>query len=86
MSGVVSGAGKQAWGFLINAASFGALALPAAFLLGFYFKLGVEGLYWGMTLGPITQCACYAALIWRLRWWQEAEAALRRVQEAIGSL
>mgnify|MGYP001119574147 CR=1 FL=1 len=81
MSGVVSGAGKQAWGFLINAASFWLLALPTALLLGFQFKLGVEGLYWGMTLGPATQCICYLLLIGRLQWQREAEAALIRVQQ-----
>ncbi|GAB4814513.1 hypothetical protein N2152v2_001559 [Parachlorella kessleri] len=82
MSGVVSGAGKQAWGFLINAASFWGLALPTALMLGFHFKLGVEGLYWGMTLGPGAQCVCYLLLLGRLQWQQEAEAALVRLRQA----
>lgn len=84
MSGVVSGAGKQAWGFLFNAVAYWLIALPLALLLGFWAGLGVEGIYTGMVGGPLTQCACYAVLLWGLRWEDEAAAAARRVQEACG--
>ncbi len=86
MSGVVSGAGKQARGSLINAVAYWVLALPAALLLAFVCGLGVEGLYSGMVLGPFTQCCCYLWLIRRLRWQEEAEAARRRLQEAGAAL
>lgn len=82
MSGVVSGAGKQAKGLLINAVAYWVLALPAALLLAFTFGRGVEGLYSGMVLGPLAQCCCYLWLVGRLRWREEAAAARRRLQDA----
>ena len=82
LSGVVSGAGKQARGFLVNALSYWVVALPVALLAGFLLNLGVEGMYGGMVGGPLTQCICYGVLIWRLRWEDEAAAAQRRVREA----
>lgn len=85
LSGVVSGAGKQVHGFLINAVAYWVLAIPAAMSLSFLLKQGVEGLYSGMALGPACQCSCYLLLVWRLRWKEEAETAWRRVQEAGGA-
>ena len=82
MSGVVSGAGKQAKGSLVNILAYWVLALPAAVLLAFGLQRGVEGLYTGMLLGPVTQCLCYLLLIARLRWREEAEAARQRVAQA----
>lgn len=39
--------------------SFWAIGLSAAYLFGFYFKFGGQGIWWGMTLG----IACGAALV-----------------------
>lgn len=47
LSGIAIGAGKQTRGFTINAVAHWGFGLPTALLLGFYFKLGVEGLYAG---------------------------------------
>lgn len=47
LSGIAIGAGKQTRGFTINAAAHWGFGLPTALLLGFHFKLGVEGLYAG---------------------------------------
>lgn len=53
--GVASGAGKQHAGFLINTAAHWGAGLPCALLLGFRFRIGVEGLLGGMVLGPAVQ-------------------------------
>ncbi len=53
------------WGF----------GLPAALLLGFHFKLGAEGMYSGLILGPFVQWMCYTRLVYRMDWDREAEVA-----------
>ena len=51
--------------------------------LGFYFKLGVQGFYSGMTLGPAIQTVAYLALILKLSWAHEAQLARQRAAEAV---
>lgn len=86
MSGVAAGAGKQAKGFVINIASHWVLAIPAALLLGFRAHLGVEGLYLGVTLGPMAQAVFFSVLVWRLDWKEEAEQAHAYVLQAAESM
>jgi MATE family multidrug resistance protein len=66
--------------------TFLAPQVPVAILLGFYFKLGVAGLYSGMVLGPAIQTACYLALIWKLSWSHEAHMARQRAVAAAAPL
>ncbi|KAL4431763.1 hypothetical protein ABPG77_002979 [Micractinium sp. CCAP 211/92] len=75
MSGVACGAGKQTKGFSINALAHWGFGLPAALLLGFHFKLGAEGMYSGLILGPFVQWMCYTRLVYRMDWDREAEVA-----------
>ncbi len=82
LSGTAAGAGKQTRGCLINLTAHWGVALPSALLLGFHFKLGVEGLYTGVILGPCTQFCFFLALILRLNWEQEARIAHARMMEA----
>ncbi len=60
--------------------------VPVAILLGFFFKLGVQGLYGGMTLGPFIQTIAYLALILKLSWVEEAQLARQRAAAAIAPL
>lgn len=53
--------------------------LPIALLLGFHFKLGVEGLYAGLIAGPLVQWAAYTWLVCRMDWVTEAAAAHARM-------
>ena len=80
-AGVVTGAGKQLHGALINVLSFYAAAMPAALLLGFATPLNVYGLYTGISLGPLIQAVLYGALLLRVDWEKEALVAARRAQE-----
>lgn len=85
MSGVAVGAGKQPQGFVINLAAHWGIGIPTALLLGFHFKLGVEGLYAGVMLGPMMQFIGYSVLVSRLDWKRESEVACARVAAAAES-
>jgi len=56
-----------------------------ALLLGFHLRMGVEGLYLGVILGPIAQWVCYTVLVYRLDWKAEAELAHRHMLEVAAS-
>jgi MATE family multidrug resistance protein len=60
--------------------------VPVALLLGFHFKLGVQGMYGGMTLGPLLQTIAYLALILKLSWADEARLARQRAAAAAAPL
>lgn len=85
LSGIAIAAGKQTRGFAINVAAHWGLALPAALLLGFVAKLGVEGLYLGVVFGPVVQTLCYSVLVWRMDWQREAQIAHQRMLAAAQS-
>lgn len=53
-----------------------------ACLLGFPLKLGVQGFYGGMVLGPLIQTLAYLYIILRLRWGHEAQLARQRLAAA----
>lgn len=86
LSGIIAGVGKQRQGSSVNLVAYWALAVPVACMLGFWAKLGVVGMYSGMTLGPFVQTVCYLAIILRLRWGQEAAAARQRAEQAAAAL
>ncbi|KAL4857142.1 Protein DETOXIFICATION 15 [Chlorella vulgaris] len=86
LSGIIAGVGKQRRGSAINLVAYNCVAVPVAILLGFYFKLGVAGLYSGMVLGPAIQTACYLALIGKLSWSHEAHMARQRAAAAAAPL
>ncbi|PSC71055.1 MATE efflux family isoform A [Micractinium conductrix] len=82
LSGIIGGVGKQKRGSLINVLAYWLCAVPVACLLGFWAKQGVVGFYSGMCLGPAIQTFAYLALILRLHWGAEADAAMQRVAAA----
>jgi multidrug resistance protein, MATE family len=69
---VVTGAGKQLRGALINLVAFYVFAVPAACSLAFLTRLHVYGLYLGISLGPALQSILYMWLINNIAWRQEA--------------
>eukprot|EP00271_Cylindrocystis_brebissonii_P001757 TRINITY_DN12028_c0_g1_i1.p1 TRINITY_DN12028_c0_g1~~TRINITY_DN12028_c0_g1_i1.p1 ORF type:complete len:531 (-),score=103.67 TRINITY_DN12028_c0_g1_i1:150-1523(-) len=76
LAGVLRGSGQQAWGSLINGAAFYALALPASAFLAFRpFKLGVEGLWWGLMLGVLVQILVIGLLTALTDWKHQAHRA-----------
>ena len=75
---------QRVWrrGSAFNLVAYWLCAVPAAIVLGFPLKLGVQGFYGGMVLGPYIQTICYLWLILGLRWGQEAQLARQRVAAA----
>jgi multidrug resistance protein, MATE family len=72
MAGVLTGAGKQAAGAVINAASYWVVALPIAMMLAFVAQQGVVGMYTGMILGPMMQSVFSGRLIFNIDWSRES--------------
>ncbi|KXZ52717.1 hypothetical protein GPECTOR_8g111 [Gonium pectorale] len=82
MTGVIQGAGKQKLGVLVNVVAFYGVAIPAALVLAFWLRWGVEGMYTGMLLGPAIQATSYATIIMRLDWREEARRVAARAAAA----
>jgi multidrug resistance protein, MATE family len=61
-AGVLRGAGETRFTFLANMVGHYLVGLPVALLLGFWMKLGVVGIWWGLCAG-LTAVAL--ALFWR---------------------
>lgn len=75
LAGVVTGAGKQLRGAMINFVAFYLVAVPVACSLAFLTRLGVYGLYVGISLGPALQSVLYMWLINNIAWRKEAYTA-----------
>lgn len=50
-AGVLRGAGDTKWAFWANLFGHWAIGLPVALILGFWLKLGITGLWWGLCAG-----------------------------------
>jgi MATE family multidrug resistance protein len=61
-AGALRGLGENRFAFVANVVGHYAIGLPIAALLGFHFRMGAPGLWWGLTAG-LTSVA--AALIFR---------------------
>lgn len=61
-AGVLRGAGDTRFSFFANLVGHYCIGLPVALLLGFHYRLGVIGLWWGLCAG-LTAVA--GALLWR---------------------
>ena len=58
--------------------SYYVVAIPVAYVLGFYTNMGVTGLAWGITLGTFVHSGIYAFLVSRIDWNQQSQLAVRR--------
>ena len=54
-AGVMRGAGRQLLASILNLITYWVLGLPLAILLGVYFNLGVEGLWWALLITTTVQ-------------------------------
>ena len=54
-AGVMRGAGRQLLASILNLITYWVLGLPLAILLGVYFNLGVEGLWWALLITTSVQ-------------------------------
>ncbi|KAL3663767.1 hypothetical protein V7S43_011181 [Phytophthora oleae] len=70
LQGLFRGAGKQTVGASINAVAYYVFGTPLAALLGFYWALGVEGLWIGF-LGILVSASCLYFLLFEHWTWEE---------------
>ncbi|XP_068645718.1 protein DETOXIFICATION 35-like [Aristolochia californica] len=81
ISGVAIGGGWQALVAYINLGCYYIFGLPLGFLLGYYFRLGAEGIWIGMLCGTALQTLILLGIIWKTNWNKEAAQATERVKE-----
>jgi len=60
-SGALRGAGDVNFPFHANVVAHWLVGFPIAMLLGFHFRMGAPGLWWGLTAGLVTVAAALAA-------------------------
>ncbi|KAE9312202.1 hypothetical protein PF008_g20021 [Phytophthora fragariae] len=79
LQGVYRGLGKQKVAATISAVAYYACGIPAAALFGFYFALGVEGLWLGFGFGVfVSATMLLCMLLGRWSWEELAEDAQKR--------
>ncbi|XP_057631324.1 multidrug and toxin extrusion protein 1 [Chionomys nivalis] len=66
--GVLRGTGNQKVGAIVNAIGYYVIGLPIGIALMFAAKLGVIGLWSGITICTVCQVVCFLAFIARLNW------------------
>ncbi|PKI47340.1 hypothetical protein CRG98_032265 [Punica granatum] len=82
LSGVAVGSGWQAYVAYINLGCYYIVGLPLGFLMGWVFKLGVQGIWGGMIFGGTAfQTIILAIITARSDWDKEAMKARERVDK-----
>ncbi|KAF4323494.1 hypothetical protein BBO99_00001323 [Phytophthora kernoviae] len=80
--GVFRGAGEQKVAATVNAVAYYVFGIPTAAVLGFYFVLGVEGLWLGFGFGIFISAALLYYMILRCWSWETvADNAQKRTEE-----
>ncbi|KAK9714973.1 hypothetical protein RND81_06G134500 [Saponaria officinalis] len=80
LSGVAVGCGWQAFVAYVNVGCYYVVGIPVGALLGFYFNLGVKGLWGGMLGGTIMQTIILLWVTYRTDWEKEVENAAHRLR------
>ncbi|GAV67111.1 MatE domain-containing protein, partial [Cephalotus follicularis] len=86
LHGVAVGAGWQFLVALINLGCYYMVGLPVGALLGFKFKLGVQGIWSGMLLGCLLQTIILIVIVVQANWHKEALEAKKHVKTWGGSI
>ncbi|RLN53212.1 hypothetical protein BBJ29_000518 [Phytophthora kernoviae] len=80
--GVFRGAGEQKVAATVNAVAYYVFGIPTAAVLGFYFVLGVEGLWLGFGFGIFISAALLYYMMLRCWSWETvADNAQKRTEE-----
>ncbi|CAK4639924.1 unnamed protein product [Aphanomyces euteiches] len=75
---ILKGMGKQSVGAWVNAAAYYIFGIPLGAWLAFYFKFGIEGLWFGLTGGLFLAFCVFVWFICRVSWKQMAIEAIAR--------
>ncbi|KAL2931482.1 Protein DETOXIFICATION 37 [Bienertia sinuspersici] len=78
---VAVGCGWQSFVAYVNVACYYVVGIPVGVLLGFYFKLGVKGIWSGMLGGLIMQTLILLWVTIRTDWEKEVEQAAKRLDK-----
>ncbi|PWA57683.1 multi antimicrobial extrusion protein [Artemisia annua] len=81
LSGVAVGCGWQAYVAYVNIGCYYVVGIPLGFLLGFYFDLGVKGIWSGMIGGTGMQTLILLWSTFRTDWNKEVEIATKRLDK-----
>ncbi|KAM0054413.1 putative multi antimicrobial extrusion protein [Helianthus debilis subsp. tardiflorus] len=81
LSGVAVGCGWQAYVAYVNVGCYYIVGIPLGFLLGFYFKFGVKGIWSGMIGGTGMQTFILLWSIFRTDWNKEVEKTNKRMDK-----
>ncbi|XP_047939000.1 protein DETOXIFICATION 24-like [Salvia hispanica] len=81
LSGVAVGSGLQSKVAVINLICFYGIGLPVGIVLGYWFNLGVQGIWVGLTGGVLTQTCSLSTLIWRTNWDEEVSKTSARLKK-----
>ncbi|KAI4308150.1 hypothetical protein L6164_031254 [Bauhinia variegata] len=76
LSGAAIGSGWQGVVAYVNLVCYYLIGLPIGCVLGFKTSLGVEGIWWGMIIGVLTQTITLIILTARTNWNAEVEKAI----------
>ncbi|CAO2842553.1 unnamed protein product [Amaranthus hypochondriacus] len=81
LSGVAVGCGWQSFVAYVNVACYYVVGIPTGVLLGFYFNLGVKGIWGGMIGGTVIQTLILIWVTYRTDWQEEVEKAAKRLDK-----
>ncbi|KAK9136407.1 hypothetical protein Syun_015737 [Stephania yunnanensis] len=81
LHGVAIGAGWQSLIALISIVCYYVFGLPIGALLGFKFKVGVQGIWSGMFAGAFVQTLILVYILYRTNWQKEALQAEERIKK-----
>ncbi|KAL7549608.1 hypothetical protein ACHAWF_013482 [Thalassiosira exigua] len=77
--GVFQASGRQALGAKLNFVAYYLLGLPCAYFLGIVMDFGVEGFWWGMTLGLFVIATANAIVVLKSDWESLSLQARKRL-------
>ncbi|KAJ7374590.1 hypothetical protein OS493_004928 [Desmophyllum pertusum] len=78
--GIIRGCGRPRLGLFLNFIFYYCVALPLGSGFAFYvFKVGVEGYWWGLTIGLALQSFAFIAILWRMDWNKYVKKARHRL-------
>ncbi|GKA32247.1 DETOXIFICATION 40-like protein [Tanacetum coccineum] len=81
LSGVAVGCGWQAYVAYVNIGCYYVVGIPLGFFLGFYFDLGVKGIWPGMVGGTGMQTLILLWSTFRTDWNKEVDIATKRLNK-----
>ncbi|PIN17376.1 putative membrane protein, predicted efflux pump [Handroanthus impetiginosus] len=81
LSGVAIGAGWQSLVAYVNIACYYLFGVPLGLLMGYKFKMGVQGIWCGMVVGTVIQTLILFLIVHKTNWNKEASVAAKRIKK-----